>query len=902
MKRILGLLLLVAILAINLPLTATADTASVHPGARHLGDYLFSDFERLQLLCSQSYDTSTHNPIEYWSLTENAPFIIEEDLTIPSGMDLYVREGSLQIPAGITLTANGSVTASNLVVDGTLILNNNLSVSDSLAITGTVVSNGWINIELDTSVIGAERITDKHGSQANIDIRCTFENTAELKRIEEAATAHPYRSYQISRTDTYGAAVVTTIDESVTLPSNSELTINYQDDIVIAPNCTFTTDGDVKLNGSLTVEGSLVNNSTIRLDYNDEASLTFASTGTYSGLGTISVIDSSKTLENVADAVIGLDLTNFQITEEFNEWYYQWELRDLNSLTKLAAPTDLEWGYDHNRYIFDPVTQEQVRTTVAIPGTLSWKPADPTQHGFFRVFVYQEGVDEPYYATEWGFNPDNSDGWCSMPELSLTEIDSGNYYFTVTAIPDGNNPALADSDTVTSGIWCYEKPDSRLDLCTDLFWDFPEYHFNDPAQGKNVDRYEIKLCHAETEETRPWCFSHGLYPTSLTQFSIDEYDIDRLGIGYFYFQVRPISSDITKVLHGEWTDLSPAYYMDTLTLGGQLAQIYGNRKHMSAEEIRSAVQALDAEALSQKLLNNGGSELDYIIRLEDTIGGPVNVISNTSLIDADQTAVIGANLNNATDTNTQISLIIDELNYPVELDSTYDSSVAMKLALSLSNTELQVPVRVELPVSKNIHSNDLAILQISPDGIEELPATIMYAMGNCYAIVVLTEPTDIVITHRNQICSHVFEEFCIQESTCEDPGLYQRYCVICGIECEAEEIPATGHSWDAGTVTTEPTATDSGVMTYICTVCGAERTEEIPAMGESTLWGDVNGDGFVDSFDASLIMKYDVLLITDSDLDLSAADVSGDGFVDSYDASLILKFDVLLIDKFPAEA
>jgi len=73
-------------------------------------------------------------------------------------------------------------------------------------------------------------------------------------------------------------------------------------------------------------------------------------------------------------------------------------------------------------------------------------------------------------------------------------------------------------------------------------------------------------------------------------------------------------------------------------------------------------------------------------------------------------------------------------------------------------------------------------------------------------------------------------------------------------------------------------------------------------MGESTLWGDVNGDGFVDSFDASLIMKYDVLLITDSDLNLSAADVSGDGFVDSYDASLILKFDVLLIDKFPAES
>jgi len=81
----------------------------------------------------------------------------------------------------------------------------------------------------------------------------------------------------------------------------------------------------------------------------------------------------------------------------------------------------------------------------------------------------------------------------------------------------------------------------------------------------------------------------------------------------------------------------------------------------------------------------------------------------------------------------------------------------------------------------------------------------------------------------------------------------------------------------------------------------SNNTSFVPETPTSPFWGDVNGDGFVDSFDASLIMKYDVMLIGDNDLNLAAADVSGDGWVDSYDASLILKYDVMLITKFPVE-
>ena len=38
------------------------------------------------------------------------------------------------------------------------------------------------------------------------------------------------------------------------------------------------------------------------------------------------------------------------------------------------------------------------------------------------------------------------------------------------------------------------------------------------------------------------------------------------------------------------------------------------------------------------------------------------------------------------------------------------------------------------------------------------------------------------------------------------------------------------HKWDNGTVTTEPTCTENGVMTYTCTVCEETKTEEIAAL------------------------------------------------------------------------
>ena len=69
-------------------------------------------------------------------------------------------------------------------------------------------------------------------------------------------------------------------------------------------------------------------------------------------------------------------------------------------------------------------------------------------------------------------------------------------------------------------------------------------------------------------------------------------------------------------------------------------------------------------------------------------------------------------------------------------------------------------------------------------------------------------------------------------ATCEAAGKSAgSHCSVCGTVLTAQtEIPAKGHVWDAGVVTTEPTAAAEGVRTCTCSVCGKTRTEAIPKL------------------------------------------------------------------------
>ncbi len=87
-------------------------------------------------------------------------------------------------------------------------------------------------------------------------------------------------------------------------------------------------------------------------------------------------------------------------------------------------------------------------------------------------------------------------------------------------------------------------------------------------------------------------------------------------------------------------------------------------------------------------------------------------------------------------------------------------------------------------------------------------------------------------------------------------------------------------------------------QTYYNKFAGAVCPDSSEDSGTDIKYGDVDGDGLVNPFDASLVLRYDAMLITELNC-MEAADVNDDKLINPYDASLILRFDALLITEFP---
>ena len=83
----------------------------------------------------------------------------------------------------------------------------------------------------------------------------------------------------------------------------------------------------------------------------------------------------------------------------------------------------------------------------------------------------------------------------------------------------------------------------------------------------------------------------------------------------------------------------------------------------------------------------------------------------------------------------------------------------------------------------------------------------------------------------------------VTDPTCTAKG-YTPHTCACGDSYEDTYVDALGHAWDGGTVTKQPTATETGIKTYTCTRCSATKTETIPAGScPSAGFTDVPGEG-----------------------------------------------------------
>ena len=119
----------------------------------------------------------------------------------------------------------------------------------------------------------------------------------------------------------------------------------------------------------------------------------------------------------------------------------------------------------------------------------------------------------------------------------------------------------------------------------------------------------------------------------------------------------------------------------------------------------------------------------------------------------------------------------------------------------------------------------------------------------------------------------------VTQPACTAQGYTTHTCSVCGYSYKDSYTNALGHSWDAGTVTLEPTETEPGVKTFTCTRCGETKTEPIPATGHThnytatvvastctergyTIHACACGDSYIDAYTAALGHAWDAGVVT----------------------------------------
>lgn len=90
----------------------------------------------------------------------------------------------------------------------------------------------------------------------------------------------------------------------------------------------------------------------------------------------------------------------------------------------------------------------------------------------------------------------------------------------------------------------------------------------------------------------------------------------------------------------------------------------------------------------------------------------------------------------------------------------------------------------------------------------------------------------VIIKVKAPHTKHIKDNGTRVEPTCEKNGSITYRCTECNEIVDTEELKATGHRWDEGQVTTQPTTKTEGVKTYTCSVCKKTKTESIAKLEE----------------------------------------------------------------------
>lgn len=427
--------------------------------------------------------------------------------------------------------------------------------------------------------------------------------------------------------------------------------------------------------------------------------------------------------------------------------------------TQLMAPINVNW-------------EQSMR--------MHWSTVPGQHQNRFLVIVYRRDGSYPtqIWNQEYRYTGQNNEFWEISPRLTEPgsnwkldhdyhdTMESGEYYFTVRALGDGNN--YTDSEpSMQSNILFYEKPEAQLSTPTNLRWEDGKAKW-DEVEGCNGYYYQVYYSKTDNFDDR----RSGLI---LGESYRTEEDIWKsYGEGYYWFQVQALSLNMENIRSSNASELSESYFVK-LPAQENLKNILSEATGKNADEIRKAVQALGVNDLMDAISSDSGAASGSIAtmeKLDAKTGTKVNVVgsgedSRYQEVSAD-TKIVGAALNDLESSADEITLNIGAPQREHVLPTMYNNTIAFSFSMGLAGvanqTALKVPVIITIPVPENINPSFLTILHYSQDGSydEIIPRISAGSEGKTYASFVLTHFSDFIMTERTRALSD--EMFTVDKS------------------------------------------------------------------------------------------------------------------------------------------
>ena len=761
-------------------------------------NYNFETFAELENLINAG-----GNDEMWFYYNGNAPFTFESNLVLPANMYIQFHENLVTIPAGVTVTCNGSMYGSDFEVAGTLNLSQWFDANNSLVVSGTVtaaksfgigsevesylevtstgrieLNRGAISVNFPGQVIGLDRIVTNQ-DQSAIAFNGRFQDMDELKDLIAAIENDTYRNDDRVYYDMHIPGDYTqnmsefTFTEDITVPANANLQLN---DVtyVIDEGVTLTNNGTIWLGSPLVVNGTLKNNNSLTVSYrpqkqNECGTITLGAKGMveHDNEKEFSVI-AEPSVKDITKVLPWFNTNDYSVNENlWDDGTKYWRVYFTSGLIKLATPTHLTWGVEYRETWWneDPVTGE---ITVKLekltkPGFMSWKTERPDQ-ARVQVHIYRVGENTPCASEQWGFDPQVEPEYRSADTFMRRDLPSGDYYFTVQSL--GDYKTYCNSDVATSGVYKFTKPATNLPAVSNLKWENRNDRFSNwtnwdgNSTSPYTDGYEVDLYFSKTENgTYEPCGGTRDRGPRDTESPLSDHFFQEMGEGYYKFKVRYLSGNMDKIGNGPWSDFSPVLDLKKLPqiVENSLDQLEQNAQQMTASDIRTAVQQMDTEDLKKTLLvdqeNDGATKT--LADLENMVGGqaPVSVSQAASAFNANDVSVVGANLNNSASETDPITLVIDKPAKEHVIEERFDSSVSVSFSMTLANVadpqKLEVPVKITLPVPESINPDYLVILHYHVDGTREWIWPYVYMKdGKWFADFVVTGFSDFVMTEE----------------------------------------------------------------------------------------------------------------------------------------------------------